>query len=480
MKKILLILISFLFSIFKSQSSTESVPISYTNSPNSKFNLKSISYDETFPTLRGESIITYNHEYESLGVRKTYYKINRSFDLYNDYPFFLAISNDGRKIVYIKNRTYFKDEEHKNVTYYLDGNLVQSYDTDEFINCNKDKEKCEMFYENTNSILDYRKSTSTVKVYKDNISDKERFLNRNFVFNKNDTIYIVDSRKMVTLFDLNTNRILKTKIDFDSLYPKVKNIESIKSQISYYKYPYKYINDIQNNVSNEKLSETISKFSGLKFISIDDATYPKYKLNEVQITGYLNRNGKFEIEIFKADEAFNYKKIKDYLETTIFMTDFIPKEVDRIYLGHFFGGYRSFDDKIAEIETIKEKNRQKEEFKKRLTLEKINDIYIPKNLYECMRELDKTLNFESKKKLKEAENSFEYSSHLGGLGMWIRNNWGINGGSRLLKYFNDRGVGKEIYGNETISGLIIEEYIKWLKGDKDSWEKWENIHPIKK
>lgn len=66
---------------------------------------------------------------------------------------------------------------------------------------------------------------------------------------------------------------------------------------------------------------------------------------------------------------------------------------------------------------------------------------------------------------------------MGGLGMWIRNNWGINGGSRLLKYFTDRNVGEKMFGNDEISGIIIDQYILWLNGKKNAWEKWEKENP---
>jgi competence protein ComGC len=36
----------------------------------------------TIPNLKGESFITYTQEYDSIGVRKNFYKINRSFDVY--------------------------------------------------------------------------------------------------------------------------------------------------------------------------------------------------------------------------------------------------------------------------------------------------------------------------------------------------------------------------------------------------------------
>lgn len=457
--------------------STEVVPISQTYSSNGEFKLLSISYDDEFPNLRGESFVTYTQEYDSIGIRKKFYKINRSFDVYEGNPFFVAISNDGRKIIYLTNYIYENGIENKNVTYYIDGKLDKTFTTEEFTNCDKDKEKCELFYDNQYQIYEGR--SSTVKQYKKTASEKDIFLSKSFVFNKNDTIYVIDGRKKVTLFDMDKGKIINTKIDFDSIYPKIKNLEPYKSRISYYKYPYKYVVDIQDSANNQKLSERISKISNLKFISINDSTFHKYKLYRIELTGYLDREGKFEIEKLETDPIFDRKEIENYILNTKFKTDFIPREVDKIYLTHFFGGYRNYNDKIAEQETIKEKERRKDEFKRRLTLERINDIYIPKNLYESLTELDSILNFESKKQLIESKDTWQFNSHMGGLGMWIRNNWGINGGSRLLKYFNDRNIGKKMFGNDEISGVIIEQYILWLKGDKTAWKKWEKQNPKK-
>jgi hypothetical protein len=452
------------------QNSTDRVPISETYSFNGKFKLESVSYDDEFPNLKGKSVVSFTDKTSANAELKKYYDINRSFDLFESYPYFLAISNDGRKIIYIKDATYYKGEEHKEVTYYVDGKLQKTYTAEEFINCDRTQEKCAMFYNNHNQVY-------AGQNFKDGVSEEEKFLSKNVVFNKNDTIYVVDARKMVTIYDLNNDKFIGTKMDFDKMYPKLKDIKPVKSKVSYYKYPYKYIIDIESVKSGEKLSQTISKISKLKFIHINDSTFHKYKLNRISLTGYLNRGGKFEIESFDGDKIFDKEKIVAYLKNTVFKGDFIPQEVDRIYLKHFFGGYRDFNDKIAEQETLKAKQQAQEEAKKRLTLEKIDDIYIPKNIYECLTELDKVLNFEGKKQLLESKDASQFNSHMGGLGMWIRNNWGINGGSRLSKYFHDRKVGIGMWGNDTISGEIIDQYIKWLKGDKTASEKWEREHP---
>lgn len=472
-----LVCLIFLSNNLFSQISTEVVPISETYSSNGEYKLLSISYDNEFPNLKGESFITYTQEYDSIGVRKNFYKINRSFDVYEGHPFFVAISNDGRKIIYLTNYIYERGVENKNITYYVNGKLDKTFTTEEFINCDKNQEKCELFYDNQYQVYEGR--SATVKQYKKTVSEQEIYLSKSFVFNKNDTIYVVDGRKKVTLFDINKGKIIDSKIDFDSIYTKIKNLEPFKSRISYYKYPYKYVVDIQDLENNEKLSERIGKISGLKFISINDSTFHKYKLFRIELSGYLDRKGNFEIEKLETDPIFDRKQIENYILSTKFKTDFIPREVDKIYVSRFFGGYRNYDDKIAEQETIKEKERRKEEYKRRLTLEKIDDIYIPKNLYESLTELDRILNFENKKQLIESKDSWQFNSHMGGLGMWIRNNWGINGGSRLLKYFNDRNIGKEMFGNDEISGVIIEQYILWLKGNKNAWKKWEKQNPKK-
>ena len=479
MKKFYIYLVCLIFfsnNLF-SQMSTEVVPISETYSSNGEFKLLSISYDEEFPNLKGESFVTYTQEYDSIGIKKKFYKINRSFDVYEGNPFFVAISNDGRKIIYLTNYIYERGVENKNITYYVNGKLDKTFTTEEFINCDKEKEKCELFYDNQFQVYEGR--SATVKQYKKTVSEQDIFLSKSFVFNKNDTIYVVDGRKKVTLFDIDKGKVIDSKIYFDSIYPKIKNLEPFKSRISYYKYPYKYVVDIQDLENNEKLSERISKISGLKFISINDSTFHKYKLFRIELCGYLDRKGNFEIEKLETDPIFDRKQIENYILNTKFKTDFIPREVDKIYVSDFFGGYRNYDDKIAEQETIKEKERRKEEYKRRLTLVKIDDIYIPKNLYESLTELDRILNFENKKQLIESKDSWQFNSHMGGLGMWIRNNWGINGGSRLLKYFNDRNIGKEMFGNDEISGVIIEQYILWLKGNKNAWKKWEKQNPKK-
>ncbi|MBQ0160623.1 MAG: hypothetical protein MJZ99_07755 [Bacteroidales bacterium] len=89
-----------------------------------------------------------------------------------------------------------------------------------------------------------------------------------------------------------------------------------------------------------------------------------------------------------------------------------------------------------------------------------DSTYIPKDLNDCIRVLD-TLVPDSTKVLYVAmdENQFIGASHFG-LGLTIRNTWGLWRGSRLSEYFNKNGVKHP----DDMSGIILRCYHRHLTG----------------
>lgn len=448
-----------------SQKSTGNVPISITKSQNGIYSIKSISYDTEFPNLRGQAIV-YENENEI-------YKINRSFDLYNSELYTLAIANDGKTVIYLVDDVFQNGEEFKNVTVYRNGSLAKAYNMLEFTGCDSNKEICSLIYDNYHTVVDKKNSKFGTKdykkVFKKDTNEEEIFLNENYIVLDNDIIHLTDSRKTVTSFNLNKMEVIN-QASFDEAYPIIKSYSKPNRKIIYYKPSHKHIPDFVDTQTQKTISETISDISGLTYTK----DY-KYSLSRITLTGYLNQNGKFDIEKLECDEKLNKNEIKEFIENTTFENDFLPKEVEKQYFRYFFGGFRNANDSIAQIETDLAKEKRKEEFEKRKTLDSINGIYIPKNLGESILQLDSILNFKSKKEIKEIKNEQLFNIHLSPLPMWIRNNWGINGGSRLLKYFNERG-----YKNKNdISATIIKQYQKWLLEEKDVWTVWEKNNPIK-
>jgi hypothetical protein len=95
--------------------------------------------------------------------------------------------------------------------------------------------------------------------------------------------------------------------------------------------------------------------------------------------------------------------------------------------------------------------------------------YKPVNLEEAVIQLTKILPDTTQQKiLLMTENEFLGGSHFG-LGMWIRNNWGLWRGGELAKEFNVKGI----FHPDDMSGIILKCYYRQLH--TQNWELEEQI-----
>ena len=93
----------------------------------------------------------------------------------------------------------------------------------------------------------------------------------------------------------------------------------------------------------------------------------------------------------------------------------------------------------------------------------------PTNLKEAVIQLTKTLPDSTQQKvLSMTEDEFLVGSHFG-LGMWIRNNWGLWRGGTLAKDFNDKGI----FHPDDMSGIILRCYYRELHNQ--DWELEKQI-----
>lgn len=84
--------------------------------------------------------------------------------------------------------------------------------------------------------------------------------------------------------------------------------------------------------------------------------------------------------------------------------------------------------------------------------------YKPVNLEEAVEQLRIIHHDSTKQKILEmTEDEFLGGAHMG-LGMWMRNNWGLWKGKELAKYFNSIGI----YHPDDMSGIILTTYYRKL------------------
>jgi hypothetical protein len=87
------------------------------------------------------------------------------------------------------------------------------------------------------------------------------------------------------------------------------------------------------------------------------------------------------------------------------------------------------------------------------------ELYVPKDLDDCFAQLKKMLPAEEIAKIRDGGEKDMIDYHFG-LGMWMRNNWGLWKGSRLAKWFNSHGI----YHADDMSSIILDSFWRHLNG----------------
>jgi hypothetical protein len=100
------------------------------------------------------------------------------------------------------------------------------------------------------------------------------------------------------------------------------------------------------------------------------------------------------------------------------------------------------------------------QYQERIRKDKLNGVYIPKNLDDALLNLDKLISVEAQQKMKEIpeDSVCLYLHHR--LGQWIILNWGFYGGSRLSHYLRSAGVTFP----DDMADFIILAYHRRLNG----------------
>lgn len=472
MKKtlILYILNIFYFLNLFSQSTTSAVALETIYAQNGLFYLHTIPYDNQEPSLRGKTCVYRINDPVPL------YEFDRGFDNAAEHNL-LTISNDGETIFYIAQGVDDKTEGQKPISIYQKGKLVQTYTVLDITGCDQRKERCNLVYNNYQQVVDKEKShfgtKNYKKVFKDNVPEKDRFLSDYAVFSNNDTVYLTDPKRIVHIFDLKqAKHVLSLPLDsiYERLYARKRTNQT---HVKTFDAPYLPIEaGFLRLKGGEQTPKVLGRYIGMKPTSSNDKKYNKYKNYSVHIEATVSREGKMAIEKLEIQEGLPKQKIIKFFEANHFDISFVPQVFDQWYFSSLYLKFRKKSRKKAKFEKLEEiAQRQKEQVKK-MMLDSINGIYIPRDLQDSFKQLDLLLDDLTKKEMQALPNNGGMGQYHHGLGTWMRNNWGLWGGSRLQKYFIDKNVNHP----DDMSWVILEHYHDWLNGKKDTWRDWEQNH----
>lgn len=422
-------------------------------SQNDKFILQTIPFDNYEETPTGKTIV-FNSDSTML------YEIPRHFEVSSNRKE-IFLSNDGKTIAYVINCEFEWDSvQYKNVEIFKNGVLTKQYQLTDLINCDSDNGKCCLFYREAIDTITWEGGRRKIH-YKEDATDFEKGLTEKATFLNNDTLYIFARTGKLIKIDLNT-----VELNISS-YTNVN--EEWFSQIKPFEVKFKKYNLPSNsfpNLSNGKSFENmLAKY-------LDMAVFPEYKKTSNKYKRYfssieilVDTKGNATLDRMSCSRCEIPKnKVKSFLESHKFEANLIPEEIE---MWKFCGNlmFMNKSKKEAKKEKLQEIQESREAYRKRIIADTINGLYIPQNLEECFMELNKILKPKDIETIKNLKDRNETILYHGGLGKWLRNNWGLWGGSRLQQYLIKKGIKHP----DEMSAAILEYYYDWLNERHDAW-----------
>jgi hypothetical protein len=459
-------LILVLSSVTNGQFSGSDVAVVKTYSQNGKYFLKSIPYDNEFPTLRGKTTVY------ATSNRVPLYSFERGFDFVEEGSNNLILSKDGRVIFYaIPSEANELTDGLKSITIYKDGKILRSFTQSEVNGCDPKKERCTLIYQNYDQVVDLDKSNFGTgnyrRVFKDGVNDKEKFLSDFAIFALDDLVYLTDSKKQIHAFDLTSGDLIRSAA-FDDIYDEVKT-KARPNRTTVTRYEAHIYLEFPRLKDGRNAHAALAAYLGMKPADLIGMQDQNYKLYTVRISLGISRSGFAEIESIDVDPGLRKDRVLDFFKANRFDISEVPSVFEKWYLTEEYLSFRNANDQIARAEKQAETVANVKARQARMTMESIDGVYIPTNLAECFGELDKLVSEIDKKEMKDKPKREDMILYHLTLGMWMRNNWGLHGGSRLLAYFYEKGIRDP----EQMSTVVLFYYYDWLTGKKDSWKQWD-------
>jgi hypothetical protein len=115
---------------------------------------------------------------------------------------------------------------------------------------------------------------------------------------------------------------------------------------------------------------------------------------------------------------------------------------------------------FAQYEPAGNEEQYKKQYEERIKKERLNNIYIPKNLEDACAQLSKLSSTESKIKFKLIPEDSAAHYLLPTLGRWMITNWSFYEGSRMSHYLRSAGITYP----EDMAELLIIAWNRQLNG----------------
>jgi len=407
----------------------------YMTSQNGKFYFKSIPYGYQPNNIEGRTDV-FNSTDSTL-----IYSISR----YLSYGG-VVLSNDGKSILYSINMFYNYDTfDKKMLLFYTNGELAKTFDVEQLIKRNIDDYMFSIFYRNWDSF----EWENGRRVYHDSVPDFVRKLVEAPLFSNGNTAYLATRDYEILQFNLNSGN-LESRSSLRGASKLV--LDHFNSpQISFPDFENPNTIELPPIANGSSYQESFAKEFNFKYDGNSENV--NYKYYRLEITCLID----FEGNCIEAYADFEDSTINDRIESFFlnqkFEKNIVPKITERWYYIDW-SSFRKVDSITAINEKVTEREQERRQAIWKIKQDTLDGIYIPNNLENCFRELDKNLSEKNKEEFKKSSPMLYHMS----IGRHLRNSWGLWSNSRLKEYFLDIGVTHP----DDMSTIILDSYYRYL------------------
>ncbi len=378
---------------------------------------------------------------------------------------FLFLSNDGISVLHLVDVEYKSDEEAFShaLTLYQNGSKTKQVSLRELTPCDGCEEVSHLFFRMKDTVV-YEQG-QLKRVYNPAATQCEQALQKRPACIIGDTVLLCTANRRLLKIHLPTGDILSQPFDTNycglmSQTPSPR-IDTIK-----FSCPRGYV-VVDGYDSGE---EALAKKLGM--VPQGDTWNTKYKYYYVNMLLRIDRQGKATIVRMNNRDSLPEDRLRKAVADMTFYTDNFPEGVDYWYQ-KIYGTMRKRNRFVARREGKIEQAKEQAAYQRRLVADSIDGIYIPRNLEESFHVLDTMLPAKTVRVMRTLPEREAMSQFHFGLGMWLRNNWGFWGGSRLQQYFVQRGVEHP----DNMSGILLEYYYDYLHGNHQGWRTFDTTLP---
>jgi len=389
-------------------------------------------------------------------------------------PEHISLSNDGRSVA-CANAWYYTDTaaEQRALVFYRDGELVRAYTANDITGCDPRERRCDLLYRNDTAVYMDRRSWvngTTVHEFRESIPMDERFAIEHGSFTAGDTLYLIDMDRRLHRFHIHTGEaqaVVHFSVAWYQYLQRIRRDRRVVWRVI--DTPDAY--ELPPLRSGGSVGRVLAR--ALNMVECDLAERDRYKTYTIKVDGLVDREGGMQVLELQNWQFLSVHWVWDTLQAQVFDMDYIPAVFEQWRFDQYFT-FRNRSKALARKERDLEIEKEHQDYLARLEKDSIEGVYIPIDLPDCLRQLDTLLTPLRRKEMAALKKRDDMIRYHHGLGMGLRNQWGLWGGSRLQQYFLGRGVGHP----DEMSHTVLLHYWDWLHGERDTWKTWEQEHPI--